>query len=151
MNTTYGTQTPMQPCGPGGCGTPGVASDYFFTTATEPAAMPRGTQTQPVSPSLMPQGTQRAQQPALSPTAPITALTQPPAVTLSSTEYFNGYLRTQIGKKVKVDFLIGTNTYQDRTGTLLAVGANYIILRPTETDDQLMCDFFSIKFVTIYQ
>jgi hypothetical protein len=81
---------------------------------------------------------------------PITPTTQPPAVTLASLQYFNGYLRTQIGKKVKVQFLIGTNIIQDRTGTLLGVGANYILMRETETNSLLMCDFYTIKFVNVY-
>ena len=37
----------------------------------------------------------------------------------------------------------------DRTGTLLAVGASYILLRLIESDDIMMCDIYSIKFVTI--
>jgi hypothetical protein len=82
--------------------------------------------------------------------APITPLTEPMPVTLESMQYINGYLRTQIGRKVTIQFLIGTNTMQDRTGTLLAVGANYVIIREVETDDMLVCDFFSIKFVRIY-
>lgn len=79
---------------------------------------------------------------------PITATTQPQAMTLESTEYMNGFLRTQIGKIVRVEFLIGTGTLIDRTGTLLSVGANYITIRQVQTDDIILCDFFSIKFIT---
>lgn len=75
---------------------------------------------------------------------------QPMEVTPDSMEYMHGILTTQIGKKVTVDFLIGSNTLTDRTGTLLAVGINYIVLREIETDDLLICDFYTIKFVTIY-
>ena len=50
-------------------------------------------------------------------------------------------MRTQIGRTVVVEFLIGANTLVDRTGILLAVGANYILLNETETDDILACDF----------
>lgn len=82
---------------------------------------------------------------------PITPTTQPMAMTLDSLQYLNGALRTQIGSKVTVQFLIGTNTFQDRTGTLLAVGANYIIINETDTDDILFCDYYSIKFVKVYR
>lgn len=82
--------------------------------------------------------------------APITPTTQPPAMTLDSTQFLNGALRTQLGQKVTVDFLIGTNTLVDKTGTLLAVGANYIVINEIETDDILFCDFFTIKFVRVY-
>ena len=80
--------------------------------------------------------------------APITPTTQPEPLTMSSTEYLNGFLRTQIGRRVRVEFLIGTGTLLDRTGTLLGVGANYINLRLIESDDVMTCDFFSIKFIT---
>lgn len=64
-------------------------------------------------------------------------------------EYTQGYLRTQIGKKMLVSFLIGTNTFQDRTGTLEKVGISYIILKDYSGND-LLADIYSIKFVTIY-
>jgi hypothetical protein len=79
---------------------------------------------------------------------PITPTTEPQAITLESTEYMNGYLRTQIGKMVRVEFLIGTGTLIDRTGTLLSVGANYITLRQVQTNDTIVCDFYSIKFIS---
>ncbi len=80
--------------------------------------------------------------------APITPTTEPQALTLESTEYLNGYLRTQIGKMVRIEFLIGTGTLIDRTGTLLDVGANFVTIRQVQTDDIVVCDFFSIKFIT---
>lgn len=63
--------------------------------------------------------------------------------------YTQGYLRTQIGKLVRVQFLIGTNSLQDRTGILTQVGSSYIILRSLETGTDIFCDIYSIKFVTI--
>lgn len=65
-------------------------------------------------------------------------------------EYTQGYLKTQIGKRVKITFLIGTNLVQDRTGTLLQVGISYVIIRETETNSKVLCDIYSIKFVNIY-
>ena len=75
---------------------------------------------------------------------------QPMPVTVESLQYMNGFMRTQIGRKVTIEFLIGTNTLTDRTGTLLAVGANYILINEIETDDILLCDFFSMKFIKFY-
>lgn len=69
---------------------------------------------------------------------------------IMDTEYTQGYLRTQIGKKVKVEFLIGTNMLVDREGTLVDVGISYIIINEVETDDLLLCDIYSIKFVRFY-
>lgn len=75
----------------------------------------------------------------------------PSVVTPDSLQYLNGFMRTQIGKPVLVTFLVGTNTLTDRTGTLLGVGINYILIRETRTDDILACDFYNIKFIRFYQ
>lgn len=69
--------------------------------------------------------------------------------TVQNVLFTPGFLRTQIGRRVRVEFLIGTNNLTDRTGTLVAVGASYIIIRPIESDDLMLCDIYSIKFVTI--
>lgn len=82
---------------------------------------------------------------------PLTDINQPQPITTESLQYLNGFLRTQIGNRVKVEFLIGTNTYLDKSGLLVAVGANYIILQEAMSDDFIVCDFFNIKFITIYR
>ncbi|WP_027627291.1 hypothetical protein [Ruminiclostridium cellobioparum] len=122
------------------------------TTQMVPQSQPTTPQGQPAFPQgqpMLPQG-----QPTQAITggpqdfAPITPLTQPEPLTLTSTEYLNGFLRTQLGRRVRVEFLIGTGTLLDRTGTLVGVGANYINLRLIESDDVMTADFFSIKFIT---
>ena len=65
-------------------------------------------------------------------------------------QYLNQFLATQIGRYVTVDFLIGTSSFMDRSGILLAVGTNYILLQEANTDDILACDFYNIKFVRFY-
>jgi hypothetical protein len=72
-----------------------------------------------------------------------------PAV-VNNVLYNQGWLTTQIGKYVRVSFLLGTNTFQDRTGTLVEVGISYIILREPSTNDLIMCDMYSIKFVNVF-
>lgn len=74
---------------------------------------------------------------------------QPGAPVQQDVNYTQGYLRTQIGRRMLVSFLIGTNTYQDRTGVLERVGISYIILREPE-GTELLCDIYSIKFVRIF-
>lgn len=75
---------------------------------------------------------------------------QPPP-TVVSTLYTPGFLRTQIGRLMRVEFLIGTTgPMVDRIGTLLGVGVSYILIRPVGTNDTVVCDIYSIKFVTIY-
>ncbi len=72
--------------------------------------------------------------------------------TVASPYYTAGFLKNFIGKNMRVEFLIGTSgALVDRTGILMEVGASYIVIRPILTDDLLMCDLYSIRFVTIYQ
>ena len=71
--------------------------------------------------------------------------------TVQSPYYTAGFLRNFIGCNMRVEFLIGTTgALVDRIGVLMEVGASYIVLQPFQTDDLLMCDLYSIKFVTIY-
>ncbi|MDR2201683.1 MAG: hypothetical protein LBP26_02810 [Clostridiales bacterium] len=71
----------------------------------------------------------------------------PAPETIESEPYVPGYLATQIGKYMRVEFMIGP-TLTDRTGILDKVGASYIILR-APNGDLLVCDLFSIKFVSV--
>ncbi len=91
--------------------------------------------------------------------APVGAITPPPLMvqvtdqapeTVQSPQYTPGFLRTQIGRRMRVEFLIGTGALIDRIGTLVGVGASYILLRPVDSNDIILCDIYSIKFVTIY-
>lgn len=66
-------------------------------------------------------------------------------------QYTQGYLRSIIGKKVLVEFLLGTEGSTDRSGILTDVGVSYIILQETETGNRVLCDIYSIKFVTIFK
>ena len=66
-------------------------------------------------------------------------------------QYTQGFLKTQIGKRVKITFLIGTNLVQDRVGTLTDVGISFVIINETETNTPLLCDIYAIKFVAFYK
>ena len=68
---------------------------------------------------------------------------------LTNPIYTPGFLRQQIGKLMRVEFLIGTNNLVDRIGILQDVGASYILLRSFESDSFIYCDIYSIKFITI--
>lgn len=85
------------------------------------------------------------------PTSPASVL--PPAVstmppTLSEAIYTPGYLRQHIGELMRVEFLIGNQT-TDRVGRLQNVGASFIVLQSLEGASQMVCDIYSIRFVTI--
>lgn len=68
---------------------------------------------------------------------------------LTNPIYTPAFLREQIGKLMRVEFLIGTNNMVDRIGILEEVGASYILLRSFENDSLVYCDIYSIKFITI--
>lgn len=68
--------------------------------------------------------------------------------TVTNPSYTPGFLRTQIGKVMRVEFYIN-NTVTDKVGRLLQVGASYIVLQSVESNSITYCDLYSIKFVTI--
>ena len=68
---------------------------------------------------------------------------------LTNPIYTPAFLKEQIGKLMRVEFLIGTNNMVDRIGFLEDVGASYILLRSFEGDSLIYADIYSIKFITI--
>lgn len=80
----------------------------------------------------------------------ITDFSNPFPVTAESIQYLNGFIRTQIGRRITVTFLIGSNTLEEKTGFLLGVGANYILINELDTNDLTACDFYNIKFIRFY-
>ena len=68
---------------------------------------------------------------------------------LTNNIYTPGFLRENIGKLMRVEFLIGTNTLTDRIGILEDVGASYILLRSLQSNEITFADIYSIKFITI--
>ena len=68
---------------------------------------------------------------------------------LTNNIYTPAFLRENIGKLMRVEFLKGTNNLVDRTGILIDVGASYILLRALESDVVTYADIYSIKFITI--
>lgn len=113
----------------GGTGAPMFPSPSIGTTL--PTGVPLGPAVTGTTPSPVPPSDQTPQ-------------------TLQSAQFTPGFLRTQIGRRVRVEFLIGTSSTTDRFGTLVGVGASYILIRPEGTDDLMLCDIYSIKFVTFY-
>lgn len=68
---------------------------------------------------------------------------------LTNNIYTPAFLREHIGKLMRVEFLIGTNTLTDRIGILEDVGASYILLRSLQGSEVTYADIYSIKFITI--
>lgn len=68
--------------------------------------------------------------------------------TLSNTDFLPAYLTQYIGHWIRADFFIGT-AIEQQVGILKEVGASYIILDAIEPATLIVCDIYSLKFVTI--
>ncbi len=63
---------------------------------------------------------------------------------------FNGFLRTQIGRYMRVEQLVSTDRTEDRFGFLVGVGSNFIILQDITTGNIMVIDIFSIRLTYVY-
>ena len=80
----------------------------------------------------------------------ISDYSNPYPVTPESIQFLNGFIRTQIGRRATIDFLVGSNQIVSKTGYLLGVAANYILINELDTNDITTCDFYNIKFIRFY-
>lgn len=67
---------------------------------------------------------------------------------LTDINYIPGYLQSIIGQGVRAEFILGNTIYLDKTGVLKEVGVNYFILEDFISGGLVMCDLYSVKFVT---
>lgn len=59
-------------------------------------------------------------------------------------------LSENLGEFVVVEFLIGTQTMTQKQGILYAVGTSFLTLYEEQSQTFVVCDIFSVKFVTFY-
>lgn len=111
-----------------------------------PAPAPAGCQPGTMGPSYVPAPPNAAPGTTGPSYAPAPGFTP---TTVENPYFLAGYLQNYIGRKVRIEFLVGTTTMTDRTGTLLTVGASYVVIQPIDSDDLMICDLYSIKFVTV--
>ena len=57
------------------------------------------------------------------------------------------FAKTQIGKNATIEFLIGENSLVEKTGAIVSVGENYILLNETSTRNLIACDLKNIEFI----
>lgn len=65
-------------------------------------------------------------------------------------ESFAEVLIKSIGYYVTCEFLIGTNNLVERSGILYAAGNNFLTLQQGPDGPFMICDMYSLKFVTVY-
>lgn len=63
--------------------------------------------------------------------------------------YIPYFLSSNIGKIIRAEFIIGNSQYFDKVGRLVEVGFNYFVLDDINFNQMIMCDLYSVKFVTI--
>ena len=64
-------------------------------------------------------------------------------------ESFAHALQEAIGYYVVCEFLVG-NSIERKTGILIAAGVNFLTLQDPRNDSYTICDYYSLKFATIY-
>ena len=60
------------------------------------------------------------------------------------------FLADNLGEYVVVEFLIGTNALTRKQGVLYSVGRSVLTLYEETSQTFVVCDIFSVKFVTFY-
>ncbi len=68
--------------------------------------------------------------------------------TLTNTVFLPAYLKNHIGKLVKIEALVG-NRLECRVGTLLEVGADFLVIKLQQNCCTTVIGGNSIKFITI--
>ena len=79
-----------------------------------------------------------------------TTPTEPSFDTLALQGSMQQILSENLGSYVDVEFLIGTQSIQTVSGLLYSVGVAFIVLYDDLNLVYIVCDLFSIKFVTFY-
>ncbi len=57
-------------------------------------------------------------------------------------------LKNNVGQYCIIDFLIGTSGLVQKEGVLFDVGMSFVTLYEPRSENYIVCDFYSIKFVT---
>ena len=117
----------------------------------QPGMMPPNQQPGMMPPMQQPGMMPPMQQPGMMPPTMIDHGVRPGWPVMVDTNFLQGYLQSIIGSYVKVDFILGTNMFIDREGTLVDVGVDHIVLREPQTDNLIVADLYSIKFVRVYR
>lgn len=60
-------------------------------------------------------------------------------------------LQENIGQPVTCEFLIGTNNIVRRDGVLYSAGVNFVTLYQPNEGRYVVCDVYSLKFITFYE
>ena len=84
------------------------------------------------------------------PSSPLVPPEYEQTIDYDSIQYMNGFLRTQIGRYMRVEQMIGSDSTEDRYGFLVGVGNNYLLLQDISNGNVAIVDLYTIKYVYMY-
>lgn len=84
------------------------------------------------------------------PSSPLVPPEYEQTIDYDSIQYMNGFLRTQIGRYMRVEQMIGSDSTEDRYGFLVGVGNNYVLLQDISNGNVAIVDLYTIKYVYMY-
>ena len=84
------------------------------------------------------------------PQTPMTTLEFTETIDMTDVQNYLGFLRTQIGRYMRVEQLMGSNQVESRYGFLVGIGSNFIILQEITSGNIMVVDLFTIRLTYIY-
>lgn len=84
------------------------------------------------------------------PSSPLMPPEYEQTIDYESIQYMNGFLHTQIGRYMRIEQMIGSDSTEDRYGFLVGVGNNYVLLQDISNGNVAIVDLYSIKYVYMY-
>ncbi len=84
------------------------------------------------------------------PSSPLMPPEYEQTIDYESIQYMNGFLHTQIGRYMRVEQMIGSDSTEDRYGFLVGVGNNYVLLQDISNGNVAIVDLYTIKYVYMY-
>lgn len=84
------------------------------------------------------------------PQTPMTTQELTETIDITDVQSYLGFLRTQIGRYMRVEQLMGSNIVENRYGFLVGIGSNFIILQEITSGNIMVVDLFTIRLTYIY-
>ena len=84
------------------------------------------------------------------PQTPMTTQQFQETVDSTDVQSYLGFMRTQMGRYMRIEQLMGSNNIEQRFGFLVGLGTNYIILQEITSGNIMVVDLFTIRLTYIY-
>ncbi|MBR4860744.1 MAG: hypothetical protein IKU09_00920 [Firmicutes bacterium] len=84
------------------------------------------------------------------PQTPMTTQEFQETVDSTDVQSYLGFMRTQLGRYMRIEQLMGSNNIEQRFGFLVGLGTNYIILQEITSGNIMVVDLFTIRLTYIY-